>query len=75
MPTWVAQEQRIRKRLAANVRLLREGAGLTLEDAAFLAEMSVSAWQRVEANPSSITLKTLSKLAVALGVEPADLLR
>lgn len=62
--------------LAANVRTLRERRGITQESAAEAAGVSYIYWRQLErgtaANPS---LGVLVALAVALGVEPMELLR
>lgn len=67
-------ERRIRKRIAVNVRRHRERADLTLEEAAHRAEMHWRHWQKVEAGEVNTTLRTLARLADALGLDPADLL-
>lgn len=62
--------------LAANVRIWRERAGRTQEEAAEAAEVSVIYFKQLEhgsaANPS---LAVLVAVANALDVEPAELLR
>jgi transcriptional regulator with XRE-family HTH domain len=72
---WIALEKRLRRRLASNVRALREERGLTLEAASADASMAWRHWQKIEAGEVAITLRTLAKLADALRVEPTDLLR
>lgn len=75
MTAWEKQEKRLRRRLAANVRALRTTRGLTLEAIAHDVAMSWRHWQKVEGGEHGVTLRTLAKIAVALDVEPADLLR
>lgn len=75
MSRWVQEEKRLRRRLAANVRGLRTEKGLSLEAVAHEAAMHWRHWQKVEAGDVGVTLRTIAKMAVALGVEPADLLR
>lgn len=74
MSRWATIERRIRKRIAVNVRRQRERADLTLEEAAHRAEMHWRHWQKVEAGEVNTTLRTLARLADALGLDPADLL-
>lgn len=74
MSRWLVLERRIRRRIAANVRSRREEAGLSLEEAADRAEMHWRHWQKVEACEVNTTLRTLARLAGALGLDPADLL-
>jgi transcriptional regulator with XRE-family HTH domain len=72
---WVQEERRLRRRLATNVRALRTEKGFSVETAAHDGEMHWRHWQKVEAGEVGVTLRTLAKLALALGVEPADLFR
>lgn len=71
---WEDIDQLVRRRLAVNVRALRRARGLSMEAAAHDV-MSWRQWQRIESEEHSITLRTLAKLAWALEVDPADLLR
>jgi transcriptional regulator with XRE-family HTH domain len=64
----------MRRRLAANVRRHREARRFTLEEAADRAEMHWRHWQKVEAGEVNATLRTLARLADALGVDPAELM-
>lgn len=75
MTAWEREEKRLRRRVAANVRALRVSRGLTLEAVAHDAGMNWRHWQKVEAGDHGVTLRTLAKLALALDVDPADLLR
>ena len=61
--------------MAANVRALRTLRGLSIEEAAHEGDLHWRHWQKVEAGEVGATLRTLAKLAVALDVPPADLLR
>jgi transcriptional regulator with XRE-family HTH domain len=67
-------EEVVRRRLAANVRAYRERAELTLKAASERAEMNLTHWQKVEAGAVNATLNTLTRVADALDVDPADLL-
>jgi transcriptional regulator with XRE-family HTH domain len=67
-------ERRIRQKLAANVRLLREEAGLTLEEVAHEAGLHWRHWQKVEAGEVNVTLASLVRLAGALHVAVTRLL-
>jgi transcriptional regulator with XRE-family HTH domain len=61
--------------LAANVRALRTAHGLSMEAVAHEAEMHWRHWQKIEAGDVGVTLRTMAKLAIALGATPSDLLR
>src|SRR5262249_12624475 len=67
-------ETDLRKRLAANVKALRAASNLTLEEAGFRAELNWRHWQKIEAGETSVTLRTLARLANALAIDPCDLL-
>ena len=61
--------------VGANIRRLRKAKGLTQEQHAHEAEIAmryIAGVERGEENPS---LRYLVKIAVALGIEPAELLR
>lgn len=68
-------EQRLRKRLAQNVRRLRVGASLTLEEASWRGGMHWRQWQKIESGERNATIMTLCRLSQALGVDPAVLLQ
>lgn len=68
-------EQVIRFRLATNIRAQRIAAGLTLKKASERGEMYWRNWQKIEAGDASPTLFLLVRMANALGVDSADLLR
>lgn len=74
MARWIQEERRLRRQLARNVRSLRTARKLSLEQVAHDAGMHWRHWQKVEAGEVGITLRTLAKLAVGLGVEPSVLL-
>ena len=75
MTDWGTHERRLRRTLARNVLDLRTKRGLTVEEVAHTASMHWRHWQKVEAAEVSPTLRTMVKLAISLGVEPAELLR
>ena len=62
-------------RLAANVRRLRAERGLTQEQVANAAGLSLSDVGRIERGERDPGVRVLSKLAAGLGVEVEDLLR
>ncbi len=68
-------EAELRRRLAANVRRLRNAKGLTLKQAGERAEVHWRHWQKVEAGDSNATVFTMTRLADVLDVDPSDLLR
>ncbi len=66
----------LRRVLADRVRVLRDEAGLTQEEAAGRAQIDVRMWQHLEAGTAkNPTLLTLSDVANALSVSVPDLLR
>lgn len=67
-------EEELRRRVAANVRRLRRSAGLTFLQAGRKARLSWRHWQKVEAREVNLTLRTLGRLCVALGVDAVALL-
>jgi transcriptional regulator with XRE-family HTH domain len=64
----------LRQRVRVNVRRLRQAAGLTLKAAAQRAELHWRHWQKLEAGTVNLTLVTLARVALALGVDPTTLL-
>jgi len=68
-------EDDIRRRTRRHVRKLREGQSLTQRDAAARVGMGRRHWQKVEGGETNLTLETLARLSVALGVDdPVKLL-
>lgn len=65
----------LREVFAANLRRLRNERGLAQDDLAYEAEVSRSYLSQLEKGAFYASLKTIGKLAVALNVEPAELLR
>jgi transcriptional regulator with XRE-family HTH domain len=74
VPTWPAVENALRRALALNVRRVREASGLSLHQAAERAELHWRHWQKVEAGEANVTITTVAKIAVALDIDPLDLL-
>jgi len=64
----------LRRRLAANVRRLRQKKELTLKVAGERAELHWRMWQKIEAAQTNATLFTVLRLANALDADPRDLL-
>lgn len=64
---------RIRKRLAANVRKRRRELGLTQEQVAHEADMAARHFQKLEEARLNVTLRTIVKVARALKSELRDL--
>ena len=60
---------------ATNLRRLRHEKGLSQDDLAYEAEVSRSYLSPLEKGAYFASLKIVAKLADALGVEPADLLK
>jgi transcriptional regulator with XRE-family HTH domain len=65
----------LRDVFAANLRRLRNAKGLAQDDLAYEAEVSRSYLSQLEKGAFYASLKIVEKLATALGVEPAELLR
>lgn len=60
--------------LAANVVRFRKAKGLNQEELGRLAKLSRAHMSLIETGKQNATLDTLDRLAVALGVEPEELL-
>ena len=65
----------LREVFATNLRRLRHEKGLSQDDLAYEAEVSRSYLSELEKGSHYASLKIVAKLADALGVEPADLLK
>ena len=65
----------LRDTFAANLRRLRNAKGLSQDALAYDAEVSRSYLSQLEKGAFHASLKTLGKLADALGVEPAEFLK
>lgn len=71
--TMLAQLRAAHRALAWNVMDRRRSERLTIEAAAWKAEIAPRHWSKIEAGEANVTLLTLVKVAVALGVAVADL--
>jgi transcriptional regulator with XRE-family HTH domain len=60
---------------AANLRRLRHEKGLSQDDLAYEAEVSRSYLSQLEKGAFYASLKIIGRLAGALGVDPAELLK
>lgn len=67
-------ERQLRIRLGANLRAYRSAASLSAQKAAQRVRMNFRHWQKIEAGAINVTLQTLVRLSLALGVEAATLL-
>jgi transcriptional regulator with XRE-family HTH domain len=65
----------LRDVFAANLRRLRHEKGLSQDDLAYEAEVSRSYLSQLEKGAFYASLKIVGKLAEALRVEPAELLK
>jgi transcriptional regulator with XRE-family HTH domain len=65
----------LRDVFATNLRRLRHAKGLSQDDLAYEAEVSRSYLSQIEKGTFYASLKIVGKLADALGVEPAELLK
>jgi transcriptional regulator with XRE-family HTH domain len=64
----------ILKAIAERMRLARDSAGLTQEEASHRAKIGVKRWQVLEAGEANFTIRTLVRVANALGVSVWSLL-
>jgi transcriptional regulator with XRE-family HTH domain len=65
----------LREVFATNLRRLRHAKGLSQDDLAYEAEVSRSYLSQIEKGAFFASLKIVGRLAEALGVEPAELLK
>jgi transcriptional regulator with XRE-family HTH domain len=65
----------LREVFATNLRRLRNAKGLSQDDLAYEAEVSRSYLSQIEKGVFFASLKIVGKLAAALDVEPAELLK
>jgi transcriptional regulator with XRE-family HTH domain len=65
----------LREVFAGNLRRLRHAKGMSQDDLAYEAEISRSYLSQLEKGAFYASLKIIGRLAEALGVEPAELLR
>jgi transcriptional regulator with XRE-family HTH domain len=65
----------LRDVFATNLRRLRNARGLSQDDLAYEAEVSRSYLSQIEKGVFYASLKIVGKLATALDVEPAELLK
>jgi transcriptional regulator with XRE-family HTH domain len=65
----------LREVFATNLRRLRHAKGLSQDDLAYEAEVSRSYLSQLEKGVFYASLNIVGRLAAALGVEPAELLK
>ena len=65
----------LRQAFAANLRRLRHTKGISQEDLAYEADVNRTYLSKLEKGVSYPGLEIIAKLADALGIEPAELLR
>ena len=65
----------LREVFAGNLRRLRHAKGMSQDDLAYEAEISRSYLSQLEKGVFYASLKIIGKLAEALDIEPAELLR
>jgi transcriptional regulator with XRE-family HTH domain len=65
----------LREVFATNLRRLRHEKGLSQDDLAYEAEVSRSYLSQLEQGAYYASLKIIGRLADALGVDPAELLK
>ena len=71
----MASRMDLREVFAINLRRLRHAKGLSQKDLAYEAEVSRSYLSQLEKGAFYASLRMVAKLAMALDVEPAELLR
>lgn len=65
----------MRRRVRTHVRVRREEESLTQQQVADRVGIHRRHWQKIEAGQTNLTLETLARLGVALGVDSVSLLR
>ena len=65
----------LREVFATNLRRLRHAKGLSQDDLAYEAEVSRSYLSQLEKGAFYASLRIVGKIAIALNVEPAELLK
>lgn len=68
-----AQVQVIVRELAQRIRCARIAADLTQEQAAERSKIPYKRWQAIEAGAANVTVRTLARLANALGLTISEL--
>ena len=68
------QDIQFRKALGLRLRAMRKERGWTLRDMVVLHRFHLSAWGGFESGRIGMSLRSLLRVAVALGVHPAELL-
>jgi transcriptional regulator with XRE-family HTH domain len=64
---------KLRAIVARNLRIMRKQNGLTQEELAFQARINRNYVGQIEREEKSPTVDVVEKLALAIGVKPADL--
>lgn len=64
-----AAERRLLKEMALRVRKARERAGLTQEETASASDIDYKRYQRLEGGTVNATMRTLGRVAEALGTD------
>jgi len=71
----MASRMDLREVFAINLLRLRHAKGLSQDDLAYEAEVSRSYLSQLEKGAFYASLRIVGRLAIALGVEPAELLK
>jgi DNA-binding XRE family transcriptional regulator len=69
------EDSALLQRVAANVRLLRKTAGLTVKAAARCCKIDRRQWQKVESGKFNVTIQTAVRVALTLKVDVEALFR
>lgn len=67
--------QTLAKTIGQNMRKYRRAKGLTQENAAAKANMSLRYWQQLESAEKNMTLKTLTSIARALEIDSLEMFK
>jgi transcriptional regulator with XRE-family HTH domain len=75
VPSQQTQVRAIQREIGRRIRAARDAAKLTQEAAAGKAEIDYKRVQRIEAGTANVTIRTLVRLAAALGTDFWGLVR
>ena len=70
----IVPEEEIRQRLGRSIRAARSARSMTQEAVAARSGMGWRHLQKIEAGEVNVTLRTICRVATALGVDPSALL-
>ena len=71
----IVSTEQVLKQIGKNIRKIREEKGILQQDLAAMCNFETSTMSRIEAGGSNFTIGTLNKIATALEISVADLLK